>query len=291
MKLYLGRYFTFAAALLVASTAFGQTQVPNTFQAGQPARADEVNANFSELESAANQNASDIATIAADIDANTSSVTELESEADHNLLRTHTVEHDMDRALDRIMACGEYKVYGCTQSVSGAPTPTTYEHNWFHGAIYDIIFMRNDSALVVADSLFFAIPIAIDPNTGEFDFTNLYIGGSSNITRTNNGTLGPVLVDDCDNPTIELVATGEPASSRLVVNSGNFYRSPTGNPIINTVDVTGLTYGLINPQTPGNIVENCTLVTDQTGLYDSYAIDLKFNVLVDGFHNGLWTHQ
>ena len=41
--------------------------MPNTFQAGQPARAAEVNANFSELESAANQNASDISANSAEI--------------------------------------------------------------------------------------------------------------------------------------------------------------------------------------------------------------------------------
>ena len=47
-------------ALLTAGTAISQTQVPNTFQAGQPARAAAVNANFSMLESAVNQNAIDI---------------------------------------------------------------------------------------------------------------------------------------------------------------------------------------------------------------------------------------
>ncbi len=50
---------------MIASTVYGQTQVPNTFQAGQPARAAEVNANFTTLESAANQNASDISANAA----------------------------------------------------------------------------------------------------------------------------------------------------------------------------------------------------------------------------------
>ena len=38
--------------LIISGVAFGQTQVPNTFQAGQPARAAEVNENFSTLESA-----------------------------------------------------------------------------------------------------------------------------------------------------------------------------------------------------------------------------------------------
>ncbi len=283
MNFYLSRYFTCAATLLVASTAFGQTQVPNTFQAGQPARAAEVNANFSELETAANQNAAAIA-------GNASSVTDLESDAEYDNSRMNHLQYDMDLILDGMTNCGDYKVYGCTQSVSGAPTPTTYDHNWFQGGIRNIIYMRDDSAIDVGDSLFFAIPIAIDPNTGEFDFTNLYIGGSSNITRTLNPIWGAVLVDDCDNPTVELVPTGEPASSRLVVNSGNYYRY-MGGALTNTVDVTGLTYGLINPQTPGNIVESCTLVTDQTGLYDSYAIELKFNVLVDGFHNSPWIHQ
>ena len=46
--------------LMISGNIYAQTQVPNTFQTGQPARAAEVNANFSTLESAANQNAADI---------------------------------------------------------------------------------------------------------------------------------------------------------------------------------------------------------------------------------------
>ena len=46
--------------LLVAGAANAQTQVPNTFQAGQPARAAEVNANFDALETAVDQNAAAI---------------------------------------------------------------------------------------------------------------------------------------------------------------------------------------------------------------------------------------
>ena len=37
------------AAIFIATTAYGQTQVPNTFQSGQPARASEVNENFDAL--------------------------------------------------------------------------------------------------------------------------------------------------------------------------------------------------------------------------------------------------
>ena len=49
----------------MASAAFGQTQVPNTFTAGTPARAVEVNDNFDALETAIDQNATDIQAIPA----------------------------------------------------------------------------------------------------------------------------------------------------------------------------------------------------------------------------------
>ena len=51
--------------LMISGVAFGQTQVPNTFQAGQPARAAEVNDNFDALETAIDQNISDIQSIPA----------------------------------------------------------------------------------------------------------------------------------------------------------------------------------------------------------------------------------
>jgi hypothetical protein len=50
---------------LVAGSAFGQTQVPNTFEAGQPARAADVNANFDALETAIDQNTTTISQIPA----------------------------------------------------------------------------------------------------------------------------------------------------------------------------------------------------------------------------------
>jgi len=50
-------------ALTFSGLATGQTQVPNDFTAGQPARAAEVNANFDALEAAIDQNATDIQSI------------------------------------------------------------------------------------------------------------------------------------------------------------------------------------------------------------------------------------
>lgn len=52
-------------AFSLSATAMAQTQVPNNFQAGQPARAAEVNANFDTLETAIDQNAADILAISA----------------------------------------------------------------------------------------------------------------------------------------------------------------------------------------------------------------------------------
>ena len=49
----------------VAAAANAQTQVPHDFQAGQPARASEVNENFEALESAIEQNATAIQSIPA----------------------------------------------------------------------------------------------------------------------------------------------------------------------------------------------------------------------------------
>jgi len=52
MKKKLFSYSSMAGAILIASTASGQTQVPNTFQSGTPAVASEVNENFDVLEQA-----------------------------------------------------------------------------------------------------------------------------------------------------------------------------------------------------------------------------------------------
>jgi hypothetical protein len=70
----ISKIFISAIVLLLSSSVFAQTQVPNTFQSGQPARASEVNENFSELETAVNQNASDVTSNAAVIAANTNAI-------------------------------------------------------------------------------------------------------------------------------------------------------------------------------------------------------------------------
>lgn len=60
--------------LIASGIAFGQTQVPNTFQSGQPARAAEVNGNFTTLEAASNNNATSISSNAAAIVSNVAAI-------------------------------------------------------------------------------------------------------------------------------------------------------------------------------------------------------------------------
>ena len=63
-----------AVALTASALTFGQTEVPNTFQAGQPARAADVNANFDELEGAVDANAAGISTNTSAIGGNASAI-------------------------------------------------------------------------------------------------------------------------------------------------------------------------------------------------------------------------
>ena len=198
------------------------------------------------------------------------------------------LENDMDRVLERVITCGEYRLYGCTQGISS--DGSVFDRVAFSGGTDNVARFNDPDAANIGDSLFFAIPTA-----DGMDFENLWIGGSSNLTRQKNKEWGAVLVDSCDNPTVELVRTGEPLSSRLRVNSGAYYRARHDgfgeyDDAIETIDVSGQAYGLINHQTPGNIGEACTLVTDRTGLYDVYAIDFRFNVF-DGRFDSPWTYQ
>lgn len=282
--------------LIFSNAAFAQANVPHTFLPGQPARAAEVNENFDVLEAAVNQNETNIATNSADIAANAADIqaldpdviAEIQGKLDLHETRIGHLENEVGNALDVLMTCGDYRLYGCTLATSAGGT--SWEVNSFD--------LQRDVAILIdnavgADSVFFAIP------TYHHFYAELWIGGTANLTRTKTGDYGSVLVDDCDNPSVLLVPTGEPPSSRLVTNNGNFYRAqvdPTGQspygygPIINTVDVTGQTYGLINTQEVGNIIEACTTVMDQTGMYDMYIIDLKFNI-TDGRFDNPWTYQ
>ena len=67
------KWITSLALLLIASVGMAQ-QVPNTFSAGSPAVADEVNANFADVDGRINTNASAIDANTTGIDANTTGI-------------------------------------------------------------------------------------------------------------------------------------------------------------------------------------------------------------------------
>ena len=58
---------TLATLLIVGTAAADDLTLPNTFQAGTPARAAEVNANFSAVETSVDDNAADIAVVSASV--------------------------------------------------------------------------------------------------------------------------------------------------------------------------------------------------------------------------------
>jgi len=59
---------------------------------------------------------------------------------------------------------------------------------------------------------------------------------------------------------------------------------------IDTIDVTGSTYGVINLQEEGNIIEACTPANDRTGLYEVYSINFRFNIYEEML-DGPWIYQ
>lgn len=79
-------------AISFTGVAIGQTQVPHTFQAGQPARAAEVNANFDELETAVDNNA---AGIASNSSITSSNITEIQINATNIATNTSAIAAHM----------------------------------------------------------------------------------------------------------------------------------------------------------------------------------------------------
>ena len=135
----------------------------------------------------------------------------------------------------------------------------------------------------VTFNVIYAKPYEINiglPTDPSDDLVKLVFAGDANLTRgLSTGVKNPeVLVDNCNDPTIYLVPTGEPFIGRLGVDNGRiYYRDTTADPV--TVDVTGATYGLINDLTLGwggvAPPQLCSPVSDRQGLYDSYPLILR----------------
>ena len=113
------QYTTLALFLIGTATTQAQTQVPNQFSAGQPAMADEVNANFGALEEGVNQNSTAIQDNEANIEQNSSTILGIEGD----LLATQ----DNVASLDTLIEANSSAIQanqGQLEEVQGALTDT-----------------------------------------------------------------------------------------------------------------------------------------------------------------------
>lgn len=293
---------------LYSTMAIGQTEVPNTFETGQPARAAEVNANFDALENAADANSAAIdansqalgansqaidanATAvqqnASSISDNTSAWTEADQavldqvgEADLRIItRIREVEMQFRRAFDTVFNCGEFVYYGCTTatSISTGLVLDIPDNAWRFGQQKLILKWRGPDGRESFQA------VSIDGS-----ISSLWIGGHANVGRANpnslvNPFLTPALVDDCDNPTLELVMIGELSSRHLRANDGWIYEAEPLTPV-GPVDVTGQLYGVINRRLPEVPDQDppCTMVNDKIGFYEAYALSPLIDIAAQG---------
>ena len=213
---------------------------------------------------------------------------EIEERLDGLTLLWGGTDQTMQEAFRILFQCGQFYLYGCHYGIN--QNGSTYYVD--PGTTSNHVFLYVPESpppdgFVFSDFVMFGMP-NVNPATGELDYTYPWLGGTANLTRWRSGQYGQVLVDDCDNPTVLMVPEGEPPSSRVRTNNGNFYRAnvdPTGQseygygPILNQRKVKDVTIGIINRQEGSyQVQEACSYVNDQDGVYDVYGISLKFNV-------------
>lgn len=295
-------------SLLSTSVVQAQTQVPNTFQAGQPARAADVNANFDALETAVDSNATAISANSGTIDSNSSAIennaiaiqanavsiqaldnsifaSEIQTATDYGRRGASSggaslrIIEQLVRTLGLTCAEANYgRFIGCTQLTSGDgtiwPIVTTISE-------YAVAYIQVEGVPTIPGMFTpFVLAAQISSGGGE-----VLLGGTANFLRWTYRDADDVgrLVDDCDSPT---VAMSPPSlggtSSRWRVNNGAYYYVPldsTSGSVVPTgeIDVAGQTVGIINNINP-NAVSNvgsvvwCEMSDQVTGLYNTYEL-------------------
>jgi hypothetical protein len=265
------RLLVFAFGVFGLVSAPAQTQVPHEFQAGQPARASEVNANFDALEAA--------------IDAQSTESASNEALLEGLLYRIERLSMAV-YGMGREIACSALNLAACNSLLS--TQNLSVSDYWI-----------SVNTLLVTDQAN-AEPIFAyvwQRNVGPRpDVTNdrvlLLFGRQANFTRGVAVPDAEVLVDDCENPTVYLVPSGASRTGGLGVNNGKIYIGDSQAAAV-TVDVTGGTYGLIHDYTKGLPVQDsgvsppppsggpptppplCSPVSDRVGSYDSYPLILR----------------
>lgn len=303
----ISRYIALAVAFVASVTAQAQTQVPNEFQSGQPARATEVNENFTTLEGAIDQNTSRITTVEADAATNASDIADNANQIQSNTaaiaaLSGSPLDAEIQTAIDygrRGISSGDASLsiigqlvrtlgltcaeanygrfYGCTQLTSG------------DGTVYPIIFPIYELALAAFTVPGVpAMPGMLSPNVFAAQSNGgaeMLLGGTANFLRWTYRDADDTgrLVDNCDNPTIAMspVSLGG-TSSRWRVNNGGYYYAPvdenSGSWIpVGQIDVTGQMVGVVKNINPNLVFDVSSVVwcemSDQvTGIYSTYEL-------------------
>jgi len=277
---------------LVSGIALGQTQVPNTFSAGQPARAAEVNENFDALESAIDLNATAITQIPAGPEGPQGDVGPQGPQGNDGLqgLSEDSALHNarlygLDYKLDKLEAAVRF--LGQEYSVCSARNISACAGLLGQKDLALLLSILSLDIYIVADPAAFATIFALPyeknigiPTDPTDDSVKLIFGRQANFSRGSGAVVNAeVLVDSCEDPTVYLVPTGEPKTGGLGVDDGKIYVTDfEAAPV--TVDVTGGTYGLIHDYTkgfPDNLgvfgpPQLCFPVSDREGLYDSYPL-------------------
>jgi hypothetical protein len=262
----ISKIFISAIVLLLSSSVFGQTQVPNTFQSGQPARASEVNENFNAV-------VQGIQSLESSVQVGFEGLSE-------DNARLDGLEYMLVNLEGAVRALGqEYAVCSVRNTSACHGLLGQKDLALLTSILFWDIYIVTDPATI---NSVFALPyeknigISTDPTD---DLVKLIFGRQANFTRGAGAPANAeVLVDSCEDPTVYLVPTGEPKTGGLGVDNGKTYVGDNAaNPV--TVDVTGGIYGLIHDYTngfPDNYAfgppQLCFPVSDRQGLYDSYPL-------------------
>lgn len=287
----------FLGAVVEASA---QTEVPNVFQSGSPARADEVNANFDALETAVDSNTSELesiestATMNADeiesvkvrldtievaLEAASAENASRDAESETARLRIANLTKAIEDLGQEYGVCSARNASACKGLVSAKILGAF----WQPALFYFVALDPDDrlSGAVLARPWERNIGIDTDPTD---DRVKLLFGGSANFGQTALQLGEEVLVDDCDNPTVILIPTGGFKFGTLGVDNGKTFRvdrevEPT------PVDVTGGTYGVLydyarRPQpntSDGEPPPLCAYAEGREGLRDSLPLVPQFD--------------
>jgi hypothetical protein len=264
--------------LLVSGISFAETQVPHTFSSGQPARASAVNENFNALETA--------------IDDVVARLGELESQlgpmSNHSTSHAYLVGNVSDmltRLITATQPCSQTFLESCASLSNGSVALDLVAHS------------ISGNFIVVADPAGENATVFGAPSLGTHAHDSFVWGRQANFTRVQFGAGSHVLVDSCDNPTVQLVKSGELATGGLGVDNGKTFVATdpvTGGypetPLYQT-DATGKTWGRIvawkfDQESFDNPGKLCLTVTDAIGSYDAYALALRDDTAA---WTGTWT--